>query len=75
MGTTIGDLFGMGSAPTPAAPVQRDPTQLDPVESARRERELRRIAGLRDTSSLIVPPSPAGPSTTGTGLYVPPPIQ
>jgi len=75
MGSSIADLFGMGSAPTPAAPVQRDPSQLDPVEAARRDRELRRIAGLRGQSSLIMPASPSGPSTTGSGLYVPPPIQ
>jgi len=77
-GTTAGVVIqaqNNGADATPTPPKSTDPTKLDPVESARRERELRRIATLRDQSSLIVPNQSGGPRNTGSGLYVPPPIQ
>lgn len=70
----IDQLFGIGNPPEPAAPVRRDPTQLDPIEEARRRRDLQRVAGLRGIQSTIVQQSPSSP-TGGNGLYVPNPIQ
>lgn len=70
----LDSLFGIGRPPEPAAPIRRDPTQLDPIEEARKRRDMQRIAGLRGVGSTIISQSPASPSG-GSGLNVPPPIQ